>query len=486
MKRTKIKDNKLLSAVLAAGMAVSLLVGIPVKNMSEVQAAALNNPYVDRAGVTVWDCVYFGNYPQSDVTGNTKEPIKWRVLSVNGDDAFLVADAVLDKQRYNNTSVKDITWKDCTMRSWLNGYGSSSNICKTDYTGDNFIDCAFTKPEQNAIRTTTIMDVDNPFSEVGSGSKSQDKLYLLSFDELTNPEYGFSSNYGAYDNARIRRNTAYAVAGEDSNRVINSWLARSRGWDETVLSVDGNIAYLGGECTYQEGVCPALHLNLSFSKLWSYAGTVSSDGSSTKDGKEPDDQKNIMKGAYVTDSASKGIYKVTESYGYIKTVQYIAPKSRMTNVVIPNQITIDGNVYQVTSIAPKAFGNNIKVTKVTIGKHVKTIGTSAFSGCKKLKSVSMGANVTTINKRAFYKCGKLTKITIPAKVSKIGEETFFTCKQLKSITIKSTKLTSKKIGKGAFKNIYSKTTIKVPKSKLKSYKKILKLKGVSSKAKIRK
>lgn len=30
-----------------------------------------------------------------------KEPIKWRVLSVNGDDAFLLADKNLDSRPYN-------------------------------------------------------------------------------------------------------------------------------------------------------------------------------------------------------------------------------------------------------------------------------------------------------------------------------------------------------------------------------------------------
>lgn len=39
------------------------------------------------------------------------------------------------------------------------------------------------------------------------------------------------------------------------------------------------------------------------------------------------------------------IYRVTKSNWLIKEVEYIKPKSRMTNVVIPDQITIDGNVY---------------------------------------------------------------------------------------------------------------------------------------------
>ena len=79
----------------------------------------------------------------------------------------------------------------------------------------------------------------------------------------------------------------------------------------------------------------------------------------------------------------------------------------------------------------------------------------------------------------------LAKITIPAKVKKIGKQAFFGCKKLKSITLKTQKLTNKNVGSKAFKGIHAKATIKVPKSKHTIYKKILKEKGVSSKAKIK-
>lgn len=43
--------------------------------------------------------VYFGNYQQSDATGQTKEPVKWRVLANNENangSLFLLADQNLD------------------------------------------------------------------------------------------------------------------------------------------------------------------------------------------------------------------------------------------------------------------------------------------------------------------------------------------------------------------------------------------------------
>ena len=77
----------------------------------------LNNPRKEKRIIT-WDCIWFGHYPQSDTTGKTKEPIRWRVLSVEGNDAFIMADRNLDMQQYN-ASRQAVSWEDCTMRSWL-------------------------------------------------------------------------------------------------------------------------------------------------------------------------------------------------------------------------------------------------------------------------------------------------------------------------------------------------------------------------------
>ncbi|MBO4999180.1 MAG: leucine-rich repeat domain-containing protein [Lachnospira sp.] len=223
----------------------------------------------------------------------------------------------------------------------------------------------------------------------------------------------------------------------------------------------------------------------------------------------------VEKGKAFTDSNTNVIFKVTNPGTIVDgnvvgaQVEYTKPSDSAARVVIPETVTMDGITYRITSIAANAFkndrkiaelliGNNVitignnafngckKLTKVTIGKGVRTIGTSAFSGCSRLKTVSMGANVTTIGAKAFYKCTALTKITIPAKVRKIGKQAFYGCKKLKRIVIKTTKLTKPKVGSKAFKGIHPKATIKVPKKKLPSYKKILKARGVGSKAKIKK
>ena len=68
----------------------------------------------------------------------------------------------------------------------------------------------------------------------------------------------------------------------------------------------------------------------------------------------------------------------------------------------------------------------------------------------------------------------IKKVSIPSKVQKIGKNAFYGCSGLKDLTVKTKKLTSKTVGKGAFKKLNKKAKIKVPKSKLKLYAKILK------------
>lgn len=145
-----------------------------------------------------------------------------------------------------------------------------------------------------------------------------------------------------------------------------------------------------------------------------------------------------------------------------------------------------GVTYKVTSVGASACKNNAKITKVTIGKNVKKIGSQAFSGCKKLKTVVIGAKVSVISQKAFYKCTTIKSITIPAKVTSIGKSAFASCKNLEKVTIKTTKLTKSKVGSNAFSGISSKAVVKVPKSKVKAYSKLLKEKGISDKATITK
>ena len=131
-------------------------------------------------------------------------------------------------------------------------------------------------------------------------------------------------------------------------------------------------------------------------------------------------------------------FKVMNADSENPEVQYEAPaKNAKGKVKVPAFVKVNGVTYQVTSVSGKAFKGNSKVTKIIIGKNVTKIGKKAFSKCKKLKL----------------------------------------------LVIKSRKLKAKNVAKNAFKGITKKTTVKVPKSKIKAYRKLLRKKGLSSKVK---
>ena len=123
--------------------------------------------------------------------------------------------------------------------------------------------------------------------------------------------------------------------------------------------------------------------------------------------------------------------------------------------------------YKLTSIDSGAFaggtfseynGNN----NIVIGGSIKTIGSKAFAGTKVLKTITLGTSV-----------------------EKIGSYAFANSRDLKVLKIKTTKLTSKTLNKKTFAGITSKTTVKVPKSKLSAYKKLFRKCGLSRNVKVK-
>ncbi len=145
-------------------------------------------------------------------------------------------------------------------------------------------------------------------------------------------------------------------------------------------------------------------------------------------------------GQVVVNQADGASYTIKKNTDNAYEVEYKAPKNKkQTKIVVPDTIKINGVTYKVTSIAKNAFKNNKKLKTVTVGKNVSKMGANVFTGCKKLKT----------------------------------------------ITIKSTKLTAKTLSKSTFKGITKAKTIKVPKKKLSTYKKLFKNSGLSAKVKVK-
>lgn len=388
------------------------------------------------------------------------EPIKWRVLRTDGNQALLLSDIVLDNQQYHTVD-ENVTWEISTLLSWLNGYESGYNKQFVDYSQKNFLSSAFNTSEQEAIVNSSQENADNITYGTEGGNHTTDKIFLLSESDVWNTDtakaHGFVKDGDTYDEARRCQSSTYAKAmgiysDTDTDYAGNGWWwLRSPGYsaaDALRVSYAGDIN--GSNVGDDSGIRPALNLNRSSLNLCTYAGTVCSDGTVSSGIKDPvpsnpeqpvtpkpgkPDEKSPAIGTKLTDAAGKAVYKVTDA-GKVEYTNSLKKKS--SAVTVPEKVTLDGKSYQVTAI-----------------------GNSAFKNCKKLKTVVIGKGVTSIGAKAFNGC-----------------------KALKKITIKSTKL--KKVGKSAFKGIHAKAVIKVPKAKLKAYQKLLKKKGQGKKVRITK
>ena len=146
----------------------------------------------------------------------------------------------------------------------------------------------------------------------------------------------------------------------------------------------------------------------------------------------------LKNGDLVQDDNGTAKYEILDTAK--KEVAYKEPvNKKVKTVTISATVKIGGVTYKVTGIADGAFKGNNTVTKITVGSNVASIGQNVFNGCKKLKT----------------------------------------------IMIKSTKLTAKTVSRNAYKGLTKATSIKVPKKKLKEYKKLFKSKGLSSKVKVK-
>ena len=112
----------------------------------------------------------------------------------------------------------------------------------------------------------------------------------------------------------------------------------------------------------------------------------------------------------------------------------------------------------VTSIGENAFGVCSSLTSLTIGSGVTTIGKDAFNNCTALETLTLGSKVETIGDNAFYKCSSLTSLEIPASVTTIGESAFvFT-----GLTTLEIPVTVTTVGSGAFGSCTALTSATIP------------------------
>lgn len=351
--------------------------GVKYRRMKKGEAA-----WIDEDGGHVG-----GHYQWTDNTSYhyfRYEPIKWRVLSTEENDAFLLSDMGLDNRCYNEVYA-GVTWETCTIRSWLNGYSATANEEGINYSSDNFINRAFSDIEQHAIYNSTVLD--DPILDTGKGNDTIDKLYLLSREEGLQKTYGFSEDCDIDDDycdiddkAKRVKTSTYAKAMGCSNYEYNelrnytAWWLRSYGsygCDAMWVNSHGYLPRSG--LLYNSGgiaVRPVLHLDLSATSLYSYAGTVSStDGEYTDNGSNGNENTEVMTQATTSQATNtQSVIKVQVSPASTATEEIdtgISQNSKTTNKA---NITAPAKVNGVTLSRAGSGKLNLSFKKVKKAK----------------------------------------------------------------------------------------------------------------------
>ncbi|MCL1996250.1 MAG: DUF6273 domain-containing protein [Defluviitaleaceae bacterium] len=91
----------------------------------------------------------------------------WRVLDIQGGQALLLSDLVLEFRAYHK-DLKDITWENCTLRQYLNN-DFYNKLPDTD---------------KNRIAQRSISNHDNPWFATKGGNNTLDRIFLLSIEEV--------------------------------------------------------------------------------------------------------------------------------------------------------------------------------------------------------------------------------------------------------------------------------------------------------------
>lgn len=172
--------------------------------------------------------ITFGHYEQDEDLTNGQEPIEWIVLDVDEENqkAFLLSKSCLETKVVYPERVP-MYWGASTLREWMNG---------------EFLNAAFTAEEQEKILTTTVTN-ENPHGMKGAGADTEDKLYLLSHEEILHyfPEQSSRMAY-ATEHAKAQGCTIGETTG-----ACRWWLRTTgaRKMDMWGVRVDGRLTAYG-------------------------------------------------------------------------------------------------------------------------------------------------------------------------------------------------------------------------------------------------
>lgn len=178
----------------------------------------------------------------------------WRILDVQDNMALMITEKVIEQRAYHHT-YKDTTWYDCELRRYLNG---------------EFYD-RFDETNQARIIQVTNENMDNPWYGTKAGDVSQDRIFLLSLEEVC--RYFGDSSEKLYNRGNNRywkkndENNSRRLARLEGANGCWWWWLRSPGRHNRLAAyvhgTDGCVGVNGNNVTNNRGgIRPALWLKL--------------------------------------------------------------------------------------------------------------------------------------------------------------------------------------------------------------------------------
>ncbi len=186
---------------------------------------------------------------------------EWCVLDIQNNAALIITEDIIEQRAYHD-AYKDITWADCSIRKYLNS---------------EFYD-KFNAFDKSRIIPVLNKNPDNQWYGSKGGADTQDRIFLLSIEEVACQYFGDSSSKLLNRGKKQK----YWFERKDENNSKRSamfkgglwwWWLRSPGRvnvKAVYIHGDGNIGIQGnnilkgnisdGEC--KGGVRPALWLKL--------------------------------------------------------------------------------------------------------------------------------------------------------------------------------------------------------------------------------
>lgn len=144
----------------------------------------------------IGDIISFGEYD-------------WRVLAIQDNAALIITDKIIEQRSYHN-KYTEITWADCSLREYLN---------------TEFYD-KFSETEKARIFPVINKNPDNPWFGTIGGVDTEDKIFVLSLEELACKYFGDSSSL-LYN---PRKNQRYWYERKDENNSKRGAVLWDKGW----------------------------------------------------------------------------------------------------------------------------------------------------------------------------------------------------------------------------------------------------------------